>query len=103
MYRICSETRRRAVSPGRSRRDFLKASAATGAAASLALFGGSSVSAAPADPPQGTGRFGRRYVIRGGHVMSMDAAVGDFAAADVLVEGQSSSPWALPSRRAAPR
>src|SRR6267378_6140193 len=34
------------------------------------------------------GRRGRRYVIRGGHVTSMDPAVGDFAQADVLVEGK---------------
>src|SRR5262249_29295020 len=31
---------------------------------------------------------GRRYVIRGGSVMSMDPQVGDFAQADVLVEGK---------------
>jgi 5-methylthioadenosine/S-adenosylhomocysteine deaminase len=30
---------------------------------------------------------GRRYVIRGGYVMSMDPQVGDFAQGDVLVEG----------------
>jgi 5-methylthioadenosine/S-adenosylhomocysteine deaminase len=73
-----------------SRRNFLKASAATGfAAMGLSLF-----EAKPAearhneDPPQGSGRRGRRYIIRGGHVMSMDPAVGDFAEADVLIEGK---------------
>jgi hypothetical protein len=40
------------------------------------------------DAPQDHGRPGRRYLIRGGHVMSMDPAVGDFAVADVLVEGK---------------
>jgi len=71
-----------------SRRNFLKGAAAIGvAAASMNLF---SVRRAMADggPPQGTGGFGRRYVIRGGSVMSMDPKVGDFAKADVLVEGK---------------
>ena len=72
------------------RRDFLKASTATAAAAA-----GASLLAAPPvrahgddDPPHDSGRRGRRYVIRGGHVMSMDPAVGDFVKADVLVEGK---------------
>lgn len=39
------------------------------------------------DAPADSGRPGRRYVIRGGAVMSMDPKVGDFAQADVLVEG----------------
>src|SRR5262249_33057783 len=39
-------------------------------------------------PPGGTGQPGRRYIIRGGSVMSMDPQVGDFAQADVLVEGK---------------
>ncbi|MBW4722153.1 amidohydrolase family protein [Saccharothrix obliqua] len=62
------------------RRDFLKTSATVTAA----------VIAWPADaqPPKDTGRRGRRYVIRGGAVMSMDPNVGDFAQADVLVEGE---------------
>ncbi|MBC7818655.1 MAG: amidohydrolase family protein [Planctomycetaceae bacterium] len=38
--------------------------------------------------PPGTGREGHRYVIRGGAVLSMDSAVGDFARADVLVDGK---------------
>src|SRR5882672_6314035 len=68
------------------RRDFLKLSTAAAGASLLA--------APPAaahdedDPPQDSGRPGRRYVIRGGSVMSMDAAVGNFAKADVLVEGR---------------
>ena len=61
-----------------SRRDFLKASMAAAVAA-----------AQPPDvPPADTGNPGRRYVIRGGYVMSMDPAVGDFAPGDVLVEGK---------------
>jgi 5-methylthioadenosine/S-adenosylhomocysteine deaminase len=72
------------------RRGFLKATAAGSVAASgLSLF------AAPAaagnddgDEPEHTGHQGRRYLIRGGAVMSMDSAVGDFARADVLVDGK---------------
>jgi 5-methylthioadenosine/S-adenosylhomocysteine deaminase len=70
-----------------SRRDFLKATAATGAAgAGLSLF--AARPAAADDAPDDTGRPGRRYVIRGGSVMSMDPKVGDFVKADVLVEGK---------------
>ena len=37
-------------------------------------------------PPSGTGRFGNRYVISGGSVMTMDG--GEYAQADVVVEGK---------------
>src|SRR5256714_15318709 len=72
------------------RRDFLKASTAAGiAAAGFSLFTARPASAASAgDPPLDSGRPGRRYIIRGGAVMSMDPKVGDFAKADVLVEGK---------------
>jgi 5-methylthioadenosine/S-adenosylhomocysteine deaminase len=40
------------------------------------------------EPPQGTGGPGKRYVIKGGAVMSIDPQVGDFPVADVLVEGK---------------
>src|SRR5262245_38191911 len=72
------------------RRDFLKTAAATGAAAT----GASLFAARPAaahdgdDGPQDSGKRGRRYIIRGGAVMSMDPKVGDFPKADVLVEGK---------------
>ena len=103
-----------------SRRDFLKASTATAAAAGLSLFGAPPAAAnngnqggnqggnnqggnqgngnqggnqgcnqgPDQNPPGGTGQPGRRYIIRGGSVMSMDPQVGDFAQADVLVEGK---------------
>ncbi len=75
-----------------SRRNFLKGAAATGvAAAGLNLFKPRRAAAdfgSPADPPQGSGAPNRRYVIRGGTVMSMDPSVGDFVQADVLVEGK---------------
>src|SRR6516162_5602358 len=69
-----------------SRRRFLQGAAAAGlSAASLNLF--APRPAAADDPPMDSGRPGRRFVIRGGSVMSLDPQVGDFAQADVLVEG----------------
>jgi 5-methylthioadenosine/S-adenosylhomocysteine deaminase len=74
-----------------TRRNFLKGAAATG----IVATGGNLFAPRPAaaqvvnaTPPQGSGTPGRRYVIRGGSVMSMDPQVGDFAQADVLVEGK---------------
>ena len=58
------------------------------AAAGLNLFAPRPAAADGGDAPQDTGGPGRRYVIRGGSVMSMDPSVGDFAQADVLVEGK---------------
>ena len=85
MCRLCVEDRAR--KHYRSRRSFLKAVAATGiAAGSLPLF--APRPAVADDPPIDSGRPGRRYVIRGGSVMSIDPQVGDFAQADVLVEGK---------------
>jgi len=86
MCKLCDE-RRRQVRFG-SRRDFLKATAATGlAASSLGLFAPRPARADAGDMFDGSGRRGRRYIIRGGSVMSMDPKVGDFAQADVLIEG----------------
>ena len=71
------------------RRDFLKASTATAAsAAGMSLFNSPPAAATDGDGPSDSGRPGRRYVIRNGHVMSMDPTVGDFVDADVLVEGK---------------
>jgi cytosine/adenosine deaminase-related metal-dependent hydrolase len=76
-----------------SRRDFLKGAAAVSvAAAGVNLFAprpAAAQFASPADPPEASGRAGRRYVIRGGAVMSMDPRVGDFPEADVLVQGKT--------------
>ena len=94
MCQLCDEGQPRVHDRSElGRRDFLKASTATAAgAAALGLF---TPSPAPArdddDPPRDHGRRGRRYVIRGGHVMTMDPALGNFGnfvKADVLVEGK---------------
>src|SRR4249920_2476998 len=71
-----------------SRREFLKGTAVTGAAAGFSLFAARPAAADDGALPPDTGEPGRRYVIRGGSVMSMDPKVGDFARADVLVEGK---------------
>ena len=73
-----------------SRRDFLKVSSAGAVAAAGLNFLTAPAAAAPQDeqgPPGGAGEHGRRYVIRGGSVMSMDPTVGDFPQGDVLVDG----------------
>jgi cytosine/adenosine deaminase-related metal-dependent hydrolase len=71
------------------RRDFLKASTATAAAAAgMSLFNAPPAAASGDDGPRDSGRPGRRYVIRNGHVMSMDPKVGDIVRGDVLVEGK---------------
>src|SRR5215510_16565096 len=72
-----------------SRRNFLKASTATAvSAAGMHFLSASSAAAQPGfGPPADSGAPRRRYVIRGGYVMSMDPQVGDFAQGDVLVEG----------------
>jgi len=78
------------------RRDFLKASTATAAAAAgMSLFNAPAARARDDerddDPPRDHGKPGRRYAIRGGHVMTMDPSMpnkGEFVSADVLVEGK---------------
>lgn len=49
--------------------------------------GGASAKAAPSALPAGIGQAGRKTLIKGGHVLSMDARVGNFARGDVLIEG----------------
>jgi len=72
------------------RRDFLKASTATAAAAAGAsLFAANRARAHDGDDgPRDSGKHDRRYVIRNGHVMSMDPKVGNIVRGDVLVEGK---------------
>jgi len=74
------------------RRDFLKTAAATGAVATGAnLFAARPAAAHDDDGPEDSGKQGRRYIIRGGAVMTMDPSMpnkGEFPVADVLVEGK---------------
>ena len=75
------------------RRDFLKASSAAAAgAAGMGLFATPPARAGHDDdpPPYDHGRRGRRYVIRNGHVMTMDSSMknkGELVEADVAVDG----------------
>jgi cytosine/adenosine deaminase-related metal-dependent hydrolase len=91
MCKLCDEGRPQDHSDSLrgSRRDFLKTSTATAvAAAGLNFLTASPAAAQPSDQPlAGAGQSGRRYIIRGGYVMSMDPHVGDFAPGDVLVDG----------------
>ena len=62
------------------RRHWLKTGGAIAASAgTLALFRPATTQAKDDREPEDSGRRGRRYVIRGGAVMSMDPTVGDFA------------------------
>jgi cytosine/adenosine deaminase-related metal-dependent hydrolase len=71
-----------------SRRSLIKATAGIGLGASLSAVAARPAAAqASSGLPAGIEAEGARYVIRGGVVLSMDPAVGDFPAADVLVEG----------------
>ena len=87
MCRLCDEGKPQDHSG--SRRNFFKTAAATGVAATAFDLLAAGPAAAHEDKePENSGGHGRRYVIRGGAVMSMDPKVGDFAQADVLVEGK---------------
>ena len=90
MCRLCDEGKPQDHGSQLGRRDFLKSSTAIAAAAAGASFLHAPAATAHDDdgPPNDSGRPGRRYVIRDGYVMSMDPKVGDFARADVLVEGK---------------
>jgi cytosine/adenosine deaminase-related metal-dependent hydrolase len=92
MCTLCDAGRPQDHSKSRSqlgRRDFLKASTATAAAAAgMSLFNSPPASATDDEGPRDSGRPGRRYVIRNGHVMTMDPNVPDIVRGDVLVEGK---------------
>jgi 5-methylthioadenosine/S-adenosylhomocysteine deaminase len=88
MCKLCDEGKPQAHSNQGSRwdsrRGFLKASAGAGAAAGLSILAPQEARADDNDrAPDSTGHRDRRYLIRGGAVMSMDKKVGDFAQADV--------------------
>ncbi len=90
MCRLCASGYPQQHGGARSKFSLLAAGAAVTAGAAFAL-GTRLARPAAAQllvPPRRTGQPGRRYLIRGGTVLSMDPAVGDFATADVLVEGK---------------
>lgn len=77
---------------GIARRSLLKASAVTAVVAGAGLVAPGAAAAHDrgldqASGPRDSGRQGRRLLIKGGSVMSMDPEVGNFPVADVLVEG----------------
>lgn len=77
-------------SSGASRRHFLKSG--TAGLVVGALEGGAAappaLAAQNAPAPADSGASGRRILLRGGIVLSMDPQVGDFERADVLIEGK---------------
>ncbi|POF27867.1 amidohydrolase family protein [Roseibium marinum] len=86
MCRLCNAT-----TPDQScpvQHDFLTAGAAPGAAGTFAATGTlAAQDAAASTIPQGVGVEGRRILLKGGIVLSMDDAVGNFAVGDVLIDG----------------
>ena len=88
MCRLCAPHTPEALCP--TRRDFLKASAVTGVAAATAFAVPGTARAqdmAASTPPEGLGSPGRRILIKGGAVLSMDHDVGNFPVGDVLIDG----------------
>jgi 5-methylthioadenosine/S-adenosylhomocysteine deaminase len=93
MCKLCDEGKPQDHSGSQlGRRDFLKTAAATGVAATgLNLFATRPATANEGNGPEDSGKRGRRYIIRGGAVMTMDPSMpnkGEFPKADVLVEGK---------------
>jgi cytosine/adenosine deaminase-related metal-dependent hydrolase len=83
------------VKTGTSRRELLAVGASAIGAAAVASAPTAAQASTPAqastelgDMPLETGASLRRYLIKGGAVLSMDPSVGDFAQADVLIEGK---------------
>src|SRR3954467_4988758 len=73
-----------------SRRKLLKGAAATGAAASALSLFTPRPAAADDGPPPDSGRAGRRILIKGGAVITMDQTTpnSNFSQGDVLIEGK---------------
>ncbi|WP_439522965.1 amidohydrolase family protein [Marivita sp.] len=83
MCRLCSPTTPMSLCPGTA--PFLSAPADSNSATSAARAVTTQITAAPL--PELSGQKGTRLLIKGGVVMSVDSAVGNFAKGDVLVEG----------------
>lgn len=83
MCRLCSPATPRALCPGAGPIVSAPADSSSGASAAQAVT--TKIGAAPL--PKLSGEKGTRLLIKGGVVMSVDEAVGNFAKGDVLVEG----------------
>ena len=85
-----AEGERPSTSHSASRRQFLQSSTAGLVAGALAGGGvlPEPLAAQNDAPPARSGENGRRILLRGGIVLSMDPQVGDFEKADVLIEGK---------------
>lgn len=92
MCRLCEA---RLSQKAAGRRDFLKLAATGSAMAAMPLISSAAQASShqsthtqQARPrPTGVGRPGQRTLLKGGHVLTMDDSVGDFAIGDVLLEG----------------
>jgi 5-methylthioadenosine/S-adenosylhomocysteine deaminase len=90
MCRLCDPKRPQLPCP--TRRDFLTVGAVGGAAATVGLASAGTAQAqavAASTLPEGLGTPGRRVLIKGGAVLSVDDAVGNFAVGDVLIDGKT--------------
>jgi len=89
MCRLCNPAKPELPCP--TRRDILTVGAIAGAAVTaggLAMPGSAAAQdAAAGTMPEGLGTPGRRVLIKGGAVLSMDDAVGNFPVGDVLIDG----------------
>ncbi|MDU8912314.1 amidohydrolase family protein [Aestuariicoccus sp. MJ-SS9] len=83
MCRLCSPTTPRALCPGKA--PLFSAATETSSGAAAAQAARTNITAAPL--PKLSGEPGTRLLIKGGVVMSVDDAVGNFAKGDVLIEG----------------
>lgn len=85
MCRLCDASKPDAPCPVHF--DYAKAGTAAGNAPTFLESGSAEAQhAAARTMPEGLGERGRRVLIKGGVVLSMDTEVGDFAAGDVLIE-----------------
>src|SRR4051794_34136937 len=84
---LCNQARPQ--HPYFSRRNFLKSATAVGAASLFAPRPARAANEQGEDgPPGDTGRPGRRYLIKGGAVMTVEPTAPDLPRGDVLVEGK---------------
>lgn len=87
MCRLCDSNKPELACP--TRRDLLTATAVGGVALAASVLLSSSVAAqqtALSTLPEGIGEPGRKTLIKGGIVLSVDDAVGNFPVGDVLIE-----------------